>query len=317
MKPSAFLHLLLCGLLLGNQLLIALPSMAITDAELLGENATPTSLVSQASTPKLAPASSSKNGTTTTSDKELALYFKQKSLGSTRDIDFNIGKVYEKQKNYIKALQYYELSSPNSDYSPANERLGVFYLLGLGTPKNYAKATDYLHNAIASKDGQNLTEPNQCLFAKYYLGLVYLQGLGVKQDGAKANAWFRIVKKSIQNGTPAETEPAYLDFINQGLYKNIQHSLLLMKQQKTSISTADQYVASYYDYANTSYYAVYGKHKGSIDWVLSEQQKSTRRAYEVKNSQKEAKENILFAVTAPVWIIPYLLLVLRGKKGLI
>ena len=411
MKLKPISNLLLCGLLLGNQLLVALPSIAITEAELLGQNVAP----------KPAQASSSKSTATTMSDKELdnlkqlasedyysvngsipnyaksyqlrceviqelrkqgkiidALYYIRESISQLSDhlegpnadyaeklitrylkiaedvpqseqrgqleffyklagkfyeavsplqnvdkalsyylqaqalenpknceTDFSIGQVYERQKNYIKALQYYESSlltpnvvkPSNTNYCSFQDeieaRLGVFYLMGLGTNKNYSKAINYLHNAVAYKGNGGLIgegsyyhkrQSYDGAFPRFFLGLAYLQGLGVNQDGAKANAWFRIAEKELKR---KGKDQAYFDIVSQGLNNNMPYSLQLISHQNTPLSIVDKYVASY----DT-------EKELCPSWSLSEQQRAKKRSDYALNPLK----SMGVLVTAPLWI---------------
>jgi tetratricopeptide (TPR) repeat protein len=246
-------------------------------------------------------------------DKALTAYLKMNQLhkaGGGYENYFAVGKVYEKQKQYEKALPQYELELAKvGEYNAYNkeetkERLGFLYLFGLGTTKDYEKATNYLHNAVAFRStdyslaGREYyfqISTGKSVFARYCLGLMYLKGFGVKQDGAKAYAWFKLVENKLNDHQSVTfIEDADLKIVKQGLSSNINDAKQLMKHQKTSIQKADQYIDTYYHSTNGVLFL------SCPTWSLSEQQLSRRRRDRVKNGLKSTA----VVITAPLWILP-------------
>ena len=95
----------------------------------------------------------------------------------------NLGRIYEMNKDYQKALEYY-LQSANNEESWACNKVGLYYFNGLGTPKNYQKAFEYFN--IGSNSPINNRNPWNIYNLVY---LFYLKGnasIGIKKDIDKA-----------------------------------------------------------------------------------------------------------------------------------
>lgn len=66
-------------------------------------------------------------------------------------------------------------------YAPAQFRLAMLHLVGLGVPKNGRQATYWLAKAAQQDD----------VGAQYMLAKLYLEGIGVAQNSTLAIRWFR------------------------------------------------------------------------------------------------------------------------------
>lgn len=95
----------------------------------------------------------------------------------------NLGKIYEKKKNYTKAFQYY-LKSANLEESWACNKIAEMYRLGLGTNQNLKLAYHYYNLSL------ELPINNSSNWAKYNLAkYFYLTGnyqAKIEQDEQKA-----------------------------------------------------------------------------------------------------------------------------------
>ena len=95
----------------------------------------------------------------------------------------NLGRVYERKKDYEKALSYF-LKSANLEESWACNKVGLYYYNGLGTEKDLEKAYEYFNM------GANAPISNRNPWNIYNLvSLFYLNGnasLGIKKDLDKA-----------------------------------------------------------------------------------------------------------------------------------
>lgn len=118
------------------------------------------------------------------SNKEKAISFFEKaiSLGNIYAYN-NLGKIYENQKNYQKAFEYYITSADQGESWAAN-RIGDFYRKGFYKVKDLKKAFEYYE--IASQSPKFTL----CPWAKYNLAkYFYLNGnleIGISKDVNKA-----------------------------------------------------------------------------------------------------------------------------------
>jgi uncharacterized protein len=84
-------------------------------------------------------------------------------------------------RTLLDARQKFEKAA-RKGYAPAQVNLGVLYVYGCGTPRNYGAALYWLTSA--ADQGSSGAHTN--------LGILYLQGRGVKQDFAEALRHFRV-----------------------------------------------------------------------------------------------------------------------------
>lgn len=96
-----------------------------------------------------------------------------------------LGLLYEKEKNYEKALEYFEKSAQSGDLT-STYYSGKYYLEGIGTETDYAKALEYLTSAAESEK----VVPGVA-DSRYKLASMYEEGLGVEADKEKAEYWYR------------------------------------------------------------------------------------------------------------------------------
>ena len=102
----------------------------------------------------------------------------------------NAARIYEDgvlgYVDYKKALDFYEYGISATDiYSPA--KAATFYLEGKGVKKDIKKAIDLINFAINRAEEFGTTAP----YAKYLLGKLYLNGIGVKKNETKAFSLFK------------------------------------------------------------------------------------------------------------------------------
>ncbi len=120
----------------------------------------------------------------------------------------------EVEPDYEKAVECYEkvLESATDDINDqfainsANTRLGYLYVNGLvGEEADTKTALTYLNNAA----------DNGFLEAKYYLGIMYLTGVGVDRDAEKALSYFEDAAE--KDYAPALSQIAYIYFNGKGV----------------------------------------------------------------------------------------------------
>ena len=106
-------------------------------------------------------------------------YFKKAAAKNYIYAYNNLGRIYESRKEYSKALDYY-LKSANEEESWACNKVGLYYLNGLGTKKDPKKAFDYFNK------GSNSPINNRNYWNIYNLVIFfYLKGnslIGIKKD---------------------------------------------------------------------------------------------------------------------------------------
>ena len=114
--------------------------------------------------------------------KAIGMFEKAIELGNVYAHN-NLGYIYEKDKDYEKAIECYTISADNGD-SWANNQLGEFYRKGIFVKKDLKKAFDYYEKASDS------TQFTMCNWANYNLAkYFYIPGcleIGIKQDLNKA-----------------------------------------------------------------------------------------------------------------------------------
>lgn len=85
------------------------------------------------------------------------------------------------KKNYLKALEWYELSVKKFESVYAMEKLGFLYLKAPGdVPRDYNKAKEYFENAarLGGVKGAHM------------IGYMYEYGIGVAKNDSEANKWY-------------------------------------------------------------------------------------------------------------------------------
>ena len=103
----------------------------------------------------------------------------------------NLGKIYEDNKDYAKAFEYY-LKSANEEESWACNKLGEFYRQGIYVEKDITKAFEY-YKIGANSSINNRYDWNIFNLVKYY----YLEGnstIGIKKDIEKSISLLNEIK---------------------------------------------------------------------------------------------------------------------------
>ena len=110
------------------------------------------------------------------------MFEKAKSLGNIYAYN-NLGKIFEEEKNYKKAYEYY-LVSANLGESWAANKIGDFFRKGIVGTKDLKKAFDYY--TISSESPKFILYPwSKYNLAKYFYENGNLE-IGVRQDINKA-----------------------------------------------------------------------------------------------------------------------------------
>lgn len=120
-----------------------------------------------------------------------AITYGNQSLDSLKI--YEMARKYDREKNYEKALEYYNLSA-DQGYYEALFRLGTFYKDGYLVQQNYPKAVKLFKSAAKNDNGE--TPSN------YNLGQMYYEGLGVKKDYSKALEYFKKASIKYSAGYP-------------------------------------------------------------------------------------------------------------------
>lgn len=107
-------------------------------------------------------------------------YYKQVANYNTYAA-FHLGRYYRDNKEYKKAIKYFEISS-RSNKSNALVELGIIYESGLGVDKDINKAIKYYEKAYSNTKDKS---------ASYNIALIYHYGKGrQKIDLKKAKQWY-------------------------------------------------------------------------------------------------------------------------------
>lgn len=121
--------------------------------------------------------------------------------------EFNEGLTKFAQQDYQSALEILSVLADNG-YAPAQFRLGVMYVVGLGMENNPKQAAYWFEKAAQQQD----------LASQYSLARLYLAGVGVPKSEALALRWFEQVAE--RDYAPAQFEAAQLYEKGQGVEKN-------------------------------------------------------------------------------------------------
>ena len=92
---------------------------------------------------------------------------------------FEMGLVFEDEKNYSKAFKCY-IEAAKYPYAEAQYAVGCCYYSGIGVQQNYLEAFNWFEKAA----NQNH------LTAQYRLGEMYEKGIGVESDESEAVKWY-------------------------------------------------------------------------------------------------------------------------------
>ena len=113
-------------------------------------------------------------------------------LFTSKNVDpyLYVGTIYDFKRDYIKAIEYYEISAKHND-SYALNSLGNIYYCGHGVKQDNNKAKKYYE--LSAKQNNS--------YAFVNLGNLYYNECGVKQDYNKAKEYYEISAK--QNNSDA------------------------------------------------------------------------------------------------------------------
>jgi TPR repeat protein len=103
-----------------------------------------------------------------------------KSPDATPLDQYHYGRVLDAKKVYVDAAGWY-LKAANRGHAQAQYRLGVFYIEGMGVPRNYSTGVEWLRKSANQGN----------VFAQYGMGYAYGNGEGVPKDTAIAAQWYR------------------------------------------------------------------------------------------------------------------------------
>jgi uncharacterized protein len=101
-------------------------------------------------------------------------------------LQFLLGRAHDKLKGYAEAARLYRIAA-DANYAPAQNALGLLFVLGHGVVQDYQHAFELFNKAANAGDGDAMGN----------LGSMFANGYFVKEDDAKALAWY---EKSIEAG---------------------------------------------------------------------------------------------------------------------
>jgi len=147
-------------------------------------------------------------------------YSKSATLGNEAS-QFNLGIFYGLglgvEKDYAKAAKFYEMAI-SKGYAPAETNLAVLYLEGWGVEKNLEKAFELFYKA--ANKGESLAQKN--------LGIAYENGYGTKVSFEKANHWYSL---ACDQGEPEAQYNLGLNLLEgKGIRKNENKAYELIKK---------------------------------------------------------------------------------------
>ena len=110
--------------------------------------------------------------------KEIELY--QKAEAGDAEAQYKFGSMLARaDEDHEEAIRWY-VKAANQGHVSAQNKLGTYYMTGMGAPRDDKKAVELFAKAA----NQGLGD------AQYNLGLMYNQGLGVPKDYRKALGWY-------------------------------------------------------------------------------------------------------------------------------
>jgi len=170
------------------------------------------------------------------SDKKNAIEYFKKAISYDYVYAYNnLGKIYEDEKNYEKAFNYY-IKSAEKEESWACNKLGEFYRLGLYVDKNYEKAF-YYYNLATNVPVYLLEYYSKYNLAKYF----YLCGnyeLGIDKDEKKAISLLE--EASLHNKIEASIE-LFKIYIEKYISDSNENNLSKIKFYKNIIEKNDKF----------------------------------------------------------------------------
>ncbi|KAG2199583.1 hypothetical protein INT47_012183 [Mucor saturninus] len=145
-------------------------------------------------------------------NRDKALYwFKRAARKKNPFIQLNIAEMFrqglEGDKDYVSALYWMELSG-SQRCSKAQLEVGLCHLYGRGTEQNSGQAVIWLTKAV-NNDGNPA--------ALYTLGLMHMQGLGIRKNSAVAFGYF--MESAAQNYSEGQTQLGLYYLANKNFIK--------------------------------------------------------------------------------------------------
>lgn len=139
-------------------------------------------------------------------------WYKEAAMNGNALAQFKLGKIYLAGKcvriNTFKSLDFFK-SAGKQGFVPAQTAAGfVYILLSGGSKKDEQKAYQWYSKAARNGD------PN----AQRNLGLMYMDGVFVRQNDARAVEWFQ--KAAKQNLADAQTNLGHMYRLGRGVEKN-------------------------------------------------------------------------------------------------
>ncbi|MCG3659941.1 tetratricopeptide repeat-containing protein [Aliarcobacter butzleri] len=125
---------------------------------------------------------------------------------------YELGKIYRKNGEYIKAFEYFQKSA-NQGYDKAEFILGYMYSHGEGIEKDYQKAIQWYEKS-ANQNNSN---------AQFNLATMYSHGEGIEKDYQKAIEWYE--KSANQNNSNAQSNLGNMYRDAEGVAKDIQKAI--------------------------------------------------------------------------------------------
>lgn len=152
--------------------------------------------------------------------KQLEVY----ALENDGEAAYYLGRVYdyglmEESQNFAEALKWYQVSADN-EYGWGDLGLGYLYLSGCGVEKDYELAKECFQNAVNHQCPEGYVGLARCIIesgdeenyhyaylaiqnaleanlvdGSYYMGLLYEEGIDVKQDLSSAVTYYELVSE--------------------------------------------------------------------------------------------------------------------------
>lgn len=101
-------------------------------------------------------------------------------------LQFLLGRAYDRLKGYAEAARHYQIAA-DAKYAPAQNALGLLYVLGHGVAPDHQRAYELFSKAAFAGDAEAMGN----------LGSMFANGFFVKRDAAKALDWY---EKAIEAG---------------------------------------------------------------------------------------------------------------------
>jgi TPR repeat protein len=208
-----------------------------------------------------------------------ALVIREKLIGKTHPDTTNtcgyIGNVYNAQKNYPKAFEYYMKAASIGNNADAQYIVARMYINGKGTDKDEEEAFVWLNKS--AKQGYK--------DSMYGLGWMYGSGKGVEKDYSKAIEWYQ---KAAEQGY-------------ENAYNGLAWNLHLTGRYKEALPWAEKAVAAFPEtpYVIDTLASVYqdlGRYDESLEQfelclkLKKEQNASEERIHETETKIASLKE---------------------------